>query len=461
MRFSLQNTLYATQRLGEFSPGRRFAARFWAFFAILVAFSLPSTLFGQVLVFDPAALSTSSSETLSETLEETPISVTPFSGVRTASYNASQLFSPPISSLNGESSQVVFASPHRASAPSPILLVQSAGGATPFTPPGSGAPSYAPGAGSISPGTAPGFSNSGNPNWDPYARPGGGGSLFNSQASSEFFDKVPEHSKFVAKRFIEKVSLDYTFIPGGNDDKSFGINELAYQTEFFFPTCFLPDKAPIYIVPGINLYWWDGPRGLPYSRHDMAASGYGAYLESGSAFSVTENFAVELWARLGVYSDFNKVTSDSVRFSGQGSVVVGLTKEIQGVFGIVYLNRERIKMLPRIGVIWKPNNEVVWQLVFPNPKLSRYITKINNMDWWFYLSGDYAGGTWAISEGAGSTFLTDYNDIRLGLGLEFTNNSMINGYVEFGGAFGRELYAEGTAWCKPPSAIYLKAGFHF
>jgi hypothetical protein len=339
-------------------------------------------------------------------------------------------------------SKVVFAVPNAAILNnSPIQLTQAV---TPFQPGGAGSSTTT---GSL-------------PNWDPYAAQSSS-PLFGS-GGSEFFEKIPDASKKVARRFIERVSLDYTYLPRGNDSKGFGINEIAYQTEFTFPCTYLHNTEPIYVVPGFDLLFWDGPLGPPVSPHHFSSSGYNAYLEIGTAPRYTKDFAFEIWGRAGLYSDFHKITSDSFRLSGNASILVGLTNETEGVLGVVYLNRSRVKILPRVGVIWKPNERVTWRLVFPDPKLSRFLTKINNIDWTCYLQGHYGGGSWTIADPEEKgTYLTDYNDIRLGVGIEFANYSTLNGFVEFGGAFGRELYSQGEAWCKPPSTIYLKAGFHF
>ena len=71
---------------------------------------------------------------------------------------------------------------------------------------------------------------------------------------------------------------------------------------------------------------------------------------------------------------------------------------------------------------------------------------------------DYAGGSWDIS---GHSGLTDYNDIRLGLGIEFAMPNRIGGYFEFGGSFDRELYFERQRQINPPTVLYLKTGFIF
>ena len=300
--------------------------------------------------------------------------------------------------------------------------------------------------------------------FDPYSTSSGSnyGSSSNSSAFTKYFeDTFPDQSKKVMRRFIERVSLEYTFIPRGKDLNGFGYSEVAYQTEFAFPCRFLPDQSAVYLVPGVDLVWFDGPYGPPINYYNVSPNAFGAYMEIGMMPRITENFGIDAWGSVGLYSDFQKVDTDAVRFEGTISAIIGMTKELDGVLGIDYVNRNRIKLLPRIGVIWKPNNLVEWKLVFPNPRLTRYITKVNNIDWAFYIEGEYGGGAWVINDNWFGPMKFDYNDIRCGIGIEFKNQYSFKGFFEVGGAFARELYSHETAWCKPSSTIYLKTGFRF
>ncbi len=420
---------------------------------VLSVFLLP--LWGQVLVFDPNQAAESEQPT--SRIINPVLSPAPPASLVSPTSTALSGLQDPTETLPQSQGRVVFAIPSQnnsqlipQSQASPIRLVQAA---TPFQ--GNTTPAYAPGQGAVTPATTPGFPASGNPAWDPYSTPGSG-PLFGSNS----FGNLPDGSK-VMRRFIEKVSLDYTFIPRGSEDKGFGVNELAYQTEFTFPCRFLPNSEPIYLVPGLTLDWWDGPVGDPYG-YNMSPSGFAGYLEVGTAPRYTENFAFEVWLRGGAYSDFNRLDSKAFRLEGRGAVLIGLTKDMEGVLGIVYLNRSRIKILPQIGVIWKPNSTVTWRLVFPDPKLSKRIATVGTMQWDVYLRGEYGGGCWAITDNyLNETILTDYNDVRIGIGAEFSNNAWINGFFELGCTFAREIYSNGNAWFEPDSTVYLKGGFHF
>lgn len=274
---------------------------------------------------------------------------------------------------------------------------------------------------------------------------------------------LPESMQHM-RRFVERFCAEYTFIPRDkNSPDGLSMNQITYQTEFYIPLDFMPGKTPIYIKPGASLYWWAGPFGQEY---DMPGSTFSAFIDLDYDPRITDYFELQGWLRLGVHSDFEKVTSDAIRL--QGSLVGNLqiTQFSTAVFGAQYINRNHIKLLPVAGIIWRPNEFTEWELVFPYPKLFtrlRCLDTVNQkLEWWGFLGAEYGGDSWAITSG-GENFLTDYNDIRIGVGIEgrFKDSRTARFKFEIGGAFNRELYANDHVWCKPGNEIYLRAKIAF
>jgi hypothetical protein len=282
--------------------------------------------------------------------------------------------------------------------------------------------------------------------------------------SGQWNQVMPETYQAI-RRFREATEFSYTMIPaGGKKDgnkSAFGISEIDMRMQLSFPCRFIPHYSPantestefFYVAPGLSVLWWDGPNGPP----DMSPNGFGAYVDFGVNPRFNEVFAMDGWFRLGVYSDFKKVTSDALRFQGRLTGVFTVSPEVQIVGGVQYLDRVRLKIIPVGGVIWTPKDDLVLRLTFPNPKISKRFWKTGSADWWGYIAADYGGNSWSIN-GIGQT---DYNDIRVGLGIEFETLTKINGHVEFGGAFGRELYSKNAQWEKLSDAVYLKLGIVF
>jgi hypothetical protein len=309
--------------------------------------------------------------------------------------------------------------------------------------------------------------------FDPYATPyssSSGSPLFGSasyNANSGYVGKSGIYSgnfeRFVPetyaamRRFREATRFDYTFLPGGNKSDSFGMNEIDIRMQLGIPCRFIPNTGSgtgfFYVAPGANLVWWDGPAGPPH----MSPNGFGAFIDFGMQPQFNEVFSLNAWFRLGLFSDFKHVSSESFRYQGRLEGIFNVSPNVQISAGIIYLDRVRLKMLPTGGIIWTPRDDLVLKLVFPNPKISKRLWNSGNAEWWGYLQGDYGGGSWSI-DGIGQT---DYNDIRIGAGLEFETLTRIGGYLEFGGSFARELYSHHHKWAEPPSVLYLKTGFIF
>ena len=313
-------------------------------------------------------------------------------------------------------------------------------------------------------------------NWDPYAPPGAMQSpaLF-PQGSYPAYPGNPAYPSTPAvipsfggvtekmQRFLDALRVDYVYVtPMG--DKKFGTQDLDLSASFAFPFLY-NEKTPIFVTPGFTFHWWDGPTSTNSPPTGLFASlpprVYDAYLDAAWNPQVTPWFGGELAFRIGVYSDFSKVTTESLRYTGRGLVVLTFTPAIQVKAGVFYLDRIRVKILPAGGIVWTPNSDVRFDILFPNPKIARRLTTIGNTEWWLYARGEYGGGSWTVKphKAPGPMDQIDYNDIRFGVGLEFNRNAGIGGLIEIGTAFDRELLLRSThAKYTPSTTFYFRAG---
>ncbi|MDO5552764.1 MAG: hypothetical protein Q4G68_03300 [Planctomycetia bacterium] len=325
--------------------------------------------------------------------------------------------------------------------------------------------------------TAPTLTGSGTVTGTPYVPPApstappvygdGSGIALNpstgtSTGSGSFTEPVQQVMKF-----WHNLSAETLYIPRGSKESGLGMNEFNLFTEFSFPCGLLKSMKSNsgfwYVAPGFSLNLWSGPLGWPHNISDMPPQTFDANLAFGVRPQITDEFSMEAWVQVGLAASFKKVNKHAIYVRGRAAGVLNITDDgrFQATGGVIYLCRNRYKLLPVAGVIWKPNERNVWRLVFPDPRLSRYLGKLNETDWWGYVQGKIGGGRWLIKDSDGDVFNTDYNDYRVGLGLSFNTPKSLTGNIEFGGAFGRELYAFGTAWYKPKSSIYLKGGLNY
>ena len=317
------------------------------------------------------------------------------------------------------------------------------------------------------------------PPFDPFgtpARPPGLGSIFPigtpppSPSQPAFgnvysgnFDRFFPETYEAIRRFREATSFSYTHLPRGNRDNGFGMDEIDLRMQLAIPCRFVPNAGQpgfFYVAPGGSLVWWNGPSGEQVP--EMSPNGFGSFLDFGVQPRFNESIRLNAWGRVGIFSDFKRVTSNAWRYQGRLEGIVTASPQMEFHLGVIYYGRARVKLLPTAGVVWMPDENWVLRMVFPNPRIERRLWTGVHADWWAYAHMEYGGNSWHINraerELSGST---DYNDIRLGMGIEFMAQRRIGGFFEFGGSFDREIYFGGRRQASLPSALYLKTGFIF
>ena len=255
-----------------------------------------------------------------------------------------------------------------------------------------------------------------------------------------------------------------------------GINDVELSAKFAIPF-FYNAETPLLITPGFAVHYWEGPVSIPQAvptdplPADLPPRTYDAYLDSAWNPQLLPWLGAELSFRVGLYSDFHKkINSDTFRFTGTGLGVVSLSPNVKVKAGVMYLDRVKIKLLPSGGIVWTPNPDVYFNILFPNPKIGRRLATYGNTQWWGYVSGDYGGGSWQITRAdlpfspvANTYDRFDYNDIRLAVGLEFKTYRNFSGLFEVGGAFSRELIYRSLSppAFYPTNTVFLRAGMAY
>jgi hypothetical protein len=314
------------------------------------------------------------------------------------------------------------------------------------------------------------------PNWDPYAPPGNTPTPLLQQ--DPCFQSSPAISMVAVQKFVQHINLNYDWFAGNPTAtaKELGINDIDLNVTFAFPLW--NNQPPLFVTPGFAVHYWNGPVSvLPATPADpppadLPPQTYDAYLDFGWNPQISDSFSAELNFRIGIYSDFSRVTSDSFRFTGKGLAVMQLSTHMKLKAGIWYLDRVQTKILPAGGLVWTPNDDVYFNILFPNPRMGKRLTTWGSTEWWLYASGDYGGGTWMIKRNTGfvppvaadGTYtLFDYNDIRVAVGLEFKRLRQLEGHFEVGFACDRQLiYADGSPnGFYPNNTVYIGAGLTY
>ncbi len=305
------------------------------------------------------------------------------------------------------------------------------------------------------------------PAFDPYATPGAAPTLTPLAPTSPPvvgapYQPPPTFANGVvptAIRLLQELRLEETYLPRFSGANGFGINDIESRASFAFPLRANP--APILVTPGFNLHLWDGPDSVAGVTRDMPARAYDAYLATSWRPQFTPHFGADLATSVGVYSDFSFVDSNSVRVLGRGLGLITLSPQWQLAAGVVYVNRLQVKLLPAGGLIWTPNQDARFEIVFPNPKLAQRITTIGNTDVWGYVAGEYGGDQWTIKHADGSHDVANYNDLRVLMGVEWFGLSRVRGNAEIGYVFNRSIYFLNNPTFHPDDTMLIRAGIAF
>lgn len=149
----------------------------------------------------------------------------------------------------------------------------------------------------------------------------------------------------------------------------------------------------------------------------------------------SDTFGYDLSVRVGAFSDFEGSARKGIRFPGHAVTYYRWNPELDLVLGIESFDRDNITLLPVVGMIVTPRDDVRLELVFPRPRMEVRMDSTHSI----YLSGELGGGTWAIERMSGSDDVVTYRDLRLVLGLATLDDDGSSSGMEIGYVFARDL----------------------
>ncbi|MEM9659263.1 MAG: hypothetical protein AAF961_12970 [Planctomycetota bacterium] len=158
---------------------------------------------------------------------------------------------------------------------------------------------------------------------------------------------------------------------------------------------------------------------------------------------------------VGAFSDFEASARKGIRYPGHAVVYHAWRPHFVSVFGVDYLDRDDISLLPVAGMVWRPVDDVICEFVFPRPKLQVELASGRAM----YVAGELGGGTWAIERADLTPDNATYRDLRVVFGIaKFGDRSSV---LEIGWAFDRSLrYRSGDRF-RPGDALVLRCRAHY
>jgi hypothetical protein len=152
-------------------------------------------------------------------------------------------------------------------------------------------------------------------------------------------------------------------------------------------------------------------------------------------------------------SDFEGNARKGILFPSHAVGFYSVKPEIDLVFGVDYLDRGDIKLLPVAGLIWAPNFDMRFELVFPRPRAIFQLTEHHRL----YVGGELGGGSWAIERVDLRNDLATYSDLRACIGVEYGEREGRWSAFEVAYLFNRRLeYTSGIGDMRLDDAVMLR-----
>lgn len=211
------------------------------------------------------------------------------------------------------------------------------------------------------------------------------------------------------------------------------------------------------ITPQAGVMFVDGP-----TQTDLPARLYSGQVE----FRWTPNLEplfLDLALTPGVFTDGDALGRDAFRLQARAVGYLAFSKETQVALGATYLDRDDVPVLPIVGLIHSPREDVRIEAMFPRPRVLQRIAKDSAGETWAYLQGELGGGAWAIERptrrGRGRSDIASYRDYRLIAGIERRVTDGGSALLEAGYVFGRELtYESGRGDYDPEGTFLIRCG---
>jgi hypothetical protein len=251
--------------------------------------------------------------------------------------------------------------------------------------------------------------------------------------------------------FVQKLSFTTTWLDRGGAD-SYGVTELDLHGIFALPA---PSRDwPLLITPTFNTRLLDGPQ-----SPDLPPRLYEAFVDFMWLPRIGSRWLGILAVAPSYYGDFEVNESEAWRLTGKGLARFDWVPDrLQLLFGVLFLNREDVRLLPAGGLIWTPCDEIRYELVFPRPKLAHRFDCGPNYEDWVYLGSEFGGNSYAFLMGPVTDIVT-LRDYRIYLGLERKLDGGAGFRLEIGYAFSRTAeFVSGLPTVNADDTAHLRAG---
>jgi hypothetical protein len=267
---------------------------------------------------------------------------------------------------------------------------------------------------------------------------------------------TPQRLTEYRNTFFQKLSLSATWFGNGSDPEDLGATEIETYLTVAVPAPIV--EWPLLITPSFNVAYLQGP-----GVTDLPPRLFFTYIDFMWVPQIMYRTQLVLSVAPSVLSDFEASNSDAFRLTGKALVKLDLVPDhLQFVAGVLYLNRDNVRLLPAGGFFWRPTEWLNLELIFPKPKAAVRINVGTGFEDWLFTTAEFGGNTWAILRENGDKDKVTYLDYRLLTGIERKLNGGAGFRLEAGYVFGRDIeFASGVGNFEPKNTVMIRGAIVF
>ena len=186
--------------------------------------------------------------------------------------------------------------------------------------------------------------------------------------------------------------------------------------------------------------WWDGPGGIALpGQVDLISADLLLGLFNEGRWSAQIAFHPQI-----VETYEAKLDRNAFNFDGRAIVNYTASPEWKFVGGVAFWDRVDLLIVPHVGAIRTPNNRWEIRALFPKSRISYFLGRFNNADFWVFTQYEYTAEAWqtVISDPKYSD-RTQIIDQRLTAGVRW-DSGRYSFYADAGYVFDRQAKFAGA-----------------
>ena len=189
-----------------------------------------------------------------------------------------------------------------------------------------------------------------------------------------------------------------------------------------------------------NARWWEGPSGVPVpGQVDQVSTDLELAFFDGGPWSGQIAFHPQI-----VETYEARLDKNAFNFDGRAIATYKATPEWSFVGGVAIWDRVDLMIVPHAGVIWTPNNQWEFRILYPKTRISYFLGNWNNADVWLYGEAEYTAEAWqSVDKQTSSSDRLQMTDDRVGTGVRW-DAGRYSLFVEGGYVFNRQIKFAGS-----------------